>query len=110
MAGIMQVRPNIIREAALLLADLAGQPERAQSLGPSGFVDVLTASLNAASDEPRGDAFLSSLSYSSAPFLTQLQSEDLVASSHEDALAAYAQRLSFGIDYEGLYWPVDLHV
>lgn len=106
----MQVRPSFVREAALLLADLAGQPDRSGQVPAAGFLEALAAGIDAPNPDPNENNSMGGLLQSYTPFLAQLQTAEPDHAPVNDALQAYAQRLSFGTQFDGLYWPVDMHV
>lgn len=106
----MQVRPSFVREAALLLADLAGQPDRNGHVTAAGFLEALATNLDEPASNSGQGELTGTLWQNYAPFLAQMEDVQPTPPSIDDALSAYTQRLSFGAQYEGLYWPVDMEV
>lgn len=108
---MFQVRSNFVREAALLLADLAGQPERGGPIDPQGFLTALASNMDGARDrQPSNDLAGNQLLSQNASFFELLQQETSLATTPKDASLAYSRILSQYTAYDGLYWPVDMKV
>lgn len=107
--GMIQVRQDFVREAALLLADLAGRADASSGTDTDGFLKALletTAVDGRLGASATPDAPLDHGPFT--PFLAQLKGSKPPLTPISDALAAYDQRLAFGTVLEGLDWPVDL--
>jgi len=107
---MMQVRQDFVREAALLLADLAGRAGAAPHAEQDGFLKALfeTTAVNGSMGQASATGSFLAQSQSAA-FLAQLTGAPLPPVPFDQALAAYSQRLAFGTVFEGLDWPVDMH-
>lgn len=107
---MMQVRPSFVREAALLLADLAGQPDQNDQVNDADFLKALVSKFEQPDQPAIPNEKADLLMLNSAPFLVQLEGIEQPATNPKDALSAYTQRLLIGTQFDGLHWPVDLEV
>lgn len=107
---MIQVRPTFVREAALLLADLAEQPGKRDVTQASSFLEALYSKLDVSTDWKRQRRDGQPTMQPSAPFLAQLVQDQPLQMPASLAIGAYGKRLEFGLTFEGLHWPVDIEI